>query len=99
MLHKIPSNEIFNRHHGSIRFRSSTLINHRGTVFAVFLPFNSPIQLTSTKKRVIPTEGRRRRPQWRNPQLLLRCSLRLLRTPHLDHSASTEEGKELKTEN
>lgn len=37
------SNEIINRHHGSIRFRSSKSPAHHGTVFTIFLPFDSPI--------------------------------------------------------
>ena len=37
------SKEIINRHHGSIRFRSSKSPAHHGTVFAIFLPFDSSI--------------------------------------------------------
>lgn len=37
------SKEIISRHHGSIHFRSSMSPAYHGTVFAVFLPFDSPI--------------------------------------------------------
>lgn len=37
------SKEIINRHHGAIRFRSSMSLAHHGTVFNIFLPFDSPI--------------------------------------------------------
>jgi PAS domain S-box-containing protein len=37
------SQEIINRHHGCIRFRSRQSPAHHGTVFTVFLPFDSPV--------------------------------------------------------
>lgn len=37
------SKEIINRHHGAIRFRSCSSPMHHGTVFNVFLPFDSAI--------------------------------------------------------
>ena len=35
------SSEIVNRHHGTLRFRSSQNESHRGTVFTLFLPFDA----------------------------------------------------------
>jgi signal transduction histidine kinase len=35
------SKEIMDRHHGRIRVRSSQQPHHRGTVFTLFLPFDS----------------------------------------------------------
>ena len=38
------SKEILDRHHGSLRVRSSQSPSHRGTVFTIFLPFDAVVR-------------------------------------------------------